>query len=344
MTSTSENLPAPVAPAKLASVAFGVGGVELRSIEDLYRFGKAVVESGLAPNAYKKPEQIMVAVQAGAEIGFGPMQSLQSFAVIGGKPTLMVEPALALVRRSGLLRNKSELWEGEGDERRCTVNLWREGERCERSFSMADAKRAGLAGKDVWRSYPDRMLYARAMGFALRDLFADVLRGIGITEEQRDIPEVRNVTPPRAAPTGPDPLLAQLGSGQAQTIDVESEEGGGDGPAGTQRVSAEASAGNSNASAGQALSPERLPGMGVGSGIEGTPAQSAGVESGASSDSPVEIPLGIRAAISTRASRLVDSKRVAGRMALESMVVDMLLAEIPHDEISKAALAWKPQP
>jgi hypothetical protein len=58
-------------------------------------------------------------------------------------------------------------------------------------FSMADAKRAGLAGKaGPWTQYPGRMLTLRARGFALRNAFADALRGLITAEEAQDYPVV----------------------------------------------------------------------------------------------------------------------------------------------------------
>jgi hypothetical protein len=91
---------------------------------------------------------------------------------------------------------------------------------------MAEARRAGLLEKSgPWRSYSDRMLYARAMGFALRDLFPDVLRGIGIGEEQADIAQVRNVTPARK-PLAEDPAcaaIAALSGGKRAAVTVETK-------------------------------------------------------------------------------------------------------------------------
>jgi hypothetical protein len=56
-------------------------------------------------------------------------------------------------------------------------------------FSVADAKRAGLWGKSgPWTQYPRRMLQLRARGFALRDAFPDVLKGLVTAEEAQDYP------------------------------------------------------------------------------------------------------------------------------------------------------------
>ena len=72
------------------------------------------------------------------------------------------------------------------------------------TFTMEDAKKAGLAGKQgPWQSAPKRMLQMRAFAFAARDLFADALKGIKSIEEIRDYPEgervEHDITPAPAA-------------------------------------------------------------------------------------------------------------------------------------------------
>lgn len=219
MTAPAETAPAAPPPRSLAPVAFGARGVQLSSLEDAYRFAKYVSASGLAPKSFRTPEQVLVAVQWGAEVGFSPMQALNSIPVINGRPSIMVEPALALALASGLLVQRADRFEGEGLSRTAIVGLVRKGGMAiERRFSVEDAKRAGLESKDIWRSYPDRMLLARALGYALKDLFPDVLRGMAVAETLDDFTlperEERDITPrPRPATLGPDPLLAALEAG-----------------------------------------------------------------------------------------------------------------------------------
>ena len=51
------------------------------------------------------------------------------------------------------------------------------------SFSMEDARRAGLA-KNMYEKYPSVMLYNRAMSMLARQLFPDVIKGAGYTMEE----------------------------------------------------------------------------------------------------------------------------------------------------------------
>jgi cell division septation protein DedD len=187
----SSNDSTAIATREATPIALGSHGVRLQSLEDLYRFAVAVSKTPFAPKDFKTPEAIMIACQYGMEVGLTPMQSLQSVAVINGKPALYGDALVAVVRASGLLEEFEEWIDGEGDARRAICRAKRKGmpKAREAAFSVVDAKRAGLWGKGgPWTSYPERMLAMRARGFALRDEFADVLRGLIAYEEAADIP------------------------------------------------------------------------------------------------------------------------------------------------------------
>jgi hypothetical protein len=189
-------------------------GVSLapRNLEEAIRLSELLAKSSFVPRDYQdRPGNVFVALQLGAEVGLGPMAALQSIAVIGNRPGLWGDGALAVVQTHPHFVSLRENVEGEGDERHGWCEIIRRGrEMVRREFSVADAKRAKLWGKSgTWTEYPDRMLMMRARAFAMRDSFADALRGIGIVEELRDTPseprEVPNlaVEPPAPRPTHP---------------------------------------------------------------------------------------------------------------------------------------------
>lgn len=165
-------------------------GVQLRSFDEMGRFCKAVVNSGLAPKSFNSPEAVMVAVQHGLELGLAPMQALQSIAIVNGKPVIYGDTALALATSHPAFLDIEETVErdktAEGHVATCVVKR-RDRSPVVRTFSEADAKKAGLWGKaGPWQQYPDRMLQMRARSWALRDAFPDALRGLGIREEVAD--------------------------------------------------------------------------------------------------------------------------------------------------------------
>ncbi|AUT62910.1 hypothetical protein [Paraburkholderia terrae] len=169
--------------------------------EELMDFARMVANSGLAPKDYDgKPEKCAVAMQWGNELGLKPMQSLQNIAVVGNRPSLWGDAVLALVTSSPACKDVIEFFEDEDTEDMtavCIAQRHGKGDKTGR-FSIADAQTAGLVGKDVWQKYPKRMLQMRARGFALRDQFPDVLRGIPITElvrEAIDMGRVEEVDP-----------------------------------------------------------------------------------------------------------------------------------------------------
>lgn len=175
---------------------FDAHGVQLRSFDEMARFCKAVVNSTLAPKSFDTPEKVMVAIQAGLEVGLAPMQALQSIAVVNGKPVIFGDAALALAMRHLDFEDIEETV--ESNVATCTIK--RRGRTpVVRKFSEADAKKAQLWGKSgPWSSYPARMLQMRARSYALRDSFPDALKGLGVAEEVRDYTP-RNVTTRRLA-------------------------------------------------------------------------------------------------------------------------------------------------
>lgn len=209
-------------------------GLALQSFDDAFRFAKMVSSSDFAPKDFKnKPESCLLAIQHGSEVGLSPMQSLQSIAVINGRPTIWGDAALALVQSSPVCEYVREYTEGEGDNLTAVCEAKRRGypQPTVSRFSMADAKRAGLAGKSgPWTQYPARMLTLRARGFALRNAFADALRGLITAEEAQDYPTAEP-TPAKpetvvkvkaAAPVVPDDPMAKarLAVSRATTFEM----------------------------------------------------------------------------------------------------------------------------
>jgi hypothetical protein len=159
---------------------------------ELVQFAQMAARANtMVPPAYKgQPESIMLAVQMGSELGLAPMQSLQNIAVVNGRPTVWGDAVVGLCRQSPVCKDIVETFTGEGDKMIATCTAIRVGaEPVARSFSVEDAKKAGLWGKaGPWQQYPKRMLQMRARGFAVRDAFPDVLRGLITAEEAADIP------------------------------------------------------------------------------------------------------------------------------------------------------------
>ena len=161
-----------------------------KSFDEAWNMAVILAKSDLVPKDYKgKPENCLVAMQWGAEIGMGTLQALQNIAVINGRPSMWGDAVLALVLSSPACEYVSEdANDFDGGTAICRAKRKGSPEHVV-TFSQADAIAAGLAGKTgPWQQYPKRMRQMRARAFALRDKFADVLRGLSIAEEAMDAP------------------------------------------------------------------------------------------------------------------------------------------------------------
>lgn len=175
------------------------------TMEEAMKFSEMLARSSMVPRQYQgKPEDVMVACQWGREIGLAPMQALQNIAVINGKPSVYGDAAMALVQASPVCEGIEEMIENEGTSNPVAICIaHRKGRKpVVAKFSVEDAKRAGLWGKQgPWTAYPKRMLQMRARGFALRDAFPDVLKGLITAEEAADYPDqpAKDITPAKPA-------------------------------------------------------------------------------------------------------------------------------------------------
>lgn len=179
-----------------------------RSLEQAMQLANILADSSIVPKDFiGKPGNVLVAIQWGMELGLKPMQAMQNIAVINGRPSLWGDALLALVLASPVCEYVQE-WEENGT---AFIKVKRRGKPEDvQSFSDDDAKKAGLIGKQgPWAQYPQRMKKMRARAFALRDNFADVLKGIAVAEEVMDIEPVERDITPRATP-------AQIASSAAQ--------------------------------------------------------------------------------------------------------------------------------
>ena len=209
------------------------------NITEAIEFSKMLAQSELVPKGYRnRPQDILVCIQWGYEVGLQPLQALQNISVINGKPSIWGDAMLALVKKHPACAGVSEYIEGEGDKMTAHCEVKRrygdEIEVTKTSFSVDDAKKAALWGKDTYKRYPKRMLTMRARGFALRNAFPDALQGLISQEEAQDLPqekqEPRNVTPPAnpldaiEAPAAPQGEIVVEDTGEIIEAPVEATE------------------------------------------------------------------------------------------------------------------------
>lgn len=137
---------------------------------------RVLVRSGFLPRAVDTPEKAVAIIQTGRELGLGPMQSLRMIHIVDGKPTMAAElmAGLVLSKLSGAVLRVHET-----TERVCEVHAARPGQPVTTyRFTIEDAQKAGLTGKQNWRNYPRAMLRNRCIAEAARGTFPDCSAGL----------------------------------------------------------------------------------------------------------------------------------------------------------------------
>lgn len=148
-----------------------------RTLDEVRSLSELMAKSTLLPDALRsKPADVFVSILAGQELGLPPLASVRGVHVVQGKPILSGDTMVGIVLGSGLCEYFVCVAETDSS---VTYETKRRGspapQRC--TWTMDDAKRAELTGKDNWKKYPRAMLKARAKAVLARDVYPDVLAG-----------------------------------------------------------------------------------------------------------------------------------------------------------------------
>ena len=152
-----------------------------------FRERKDLVKELMELPHYRKmgDASLMAIVEKAKALGISPFDALNGglYAVQG-----RIEMSAAMMNSLIRARGHSITKDSKSDETICilhgkradTGDTWRE------SFSLEDAKLAGLLGKGPWKQYPKDMLFSRALSRLARQLFSDVIAGCYIEGELKD--------------------------------------------------------------------------------------------------------------------------------------------------------------
>ncbi|MBE0645389.1 MAG: hypothetical protein IH600_15000 [Bacteroidetes bacterium] len=124
--------------------------------------------------------QAIVKIKVGIELGIPPMQAMSGVYIIEGKTCLSATNMAALIKASGKYNYRVQQLDDNG----CSIAFYERDDDGKwqslgpnSTFTMADAQKAGVAGKSVWKSWPRNMLFARALSNAARWYCADIFLG-----------------------------------------------------------------------------------------------------------------------------------------------------------------------
>ena len=151
--------------------------LQVQSVDDLARLARVFAASGLFGRAGNQDTQIAecaIRLMAGMEAGFSPFASATGVHIINGRPAFSANLLAQAVRRHPdydyrVLEKTAQL---------CRIRFLSRGEVLgEELFTIDMAERAGLLKNPTWRSYPEAMLFSRALTAGMRTHCPDALGG-----------------------------------------------------------------------------------------------------------------------------------------------------------------------
>lgn len=168
-------------------------------LEQAFRAAVMFNKSGLYPK-FKGPEQIMMIVMRGRELGIGATTSLDLIEMIQGKPTMKAAGMLGLVSSNPVCEY---IYCVESTDKTCTWATKRRNfpKEVYATFTIEDAKKMDLVvdgvktvtdrygnakeivTKDNWEKQPAVMLQWRCCSKLLRQVYSDLINGIYSKEE-----------------------------------------------------------------------------------------------------------------------------------------------------------------
>ena len=149
------------------------GLAKLENTTDLRSMGELMARSGFFADS-RDAAQAAVKILAGQELGFGPFASMTGVHVIKGKCAISANLMAAAVKRSKrydfkVRKNTDAEAAIEFFEGQTSLGI--------STFTIEDAKTAGLTSNDTYKKFPRNMLYARAMSNGTRWFCPDVFAG-----------------------------------------------------------------------------------------------------------------------------------------------------------------------
>ena len=136
------------------------------SFGDMMDMGEQLVRTGFLPAHLRNGAQVAAVILTGRELGMEPMRAIRSLSLVKGKVVEAADSQLARFKADGGRATFKSLTETE-------AVLWIKhpnGDEHTESFTMQDARNAGLASNDNYKKFPKAMLRSRVITAALKSV------------------------------------------------------------------------------------------------------------------------------------------------------------------------------
>lgn len=147
---------------------------------DMQRMAQAIARSGLF--GVKTPDQALALMLVSQSEGRHPALAARDYNIIGMRPSKTAEA----MQRDFLAAGGKIKWQELSDTAAIAEFSHPNGGSVTIKWDLAQANRAGLGGKDMWKKYPRQMLRARCVSEGVRTVFPAATSGMYVPEEVRD--------------------------------------------------------------------------------------------------------------------------------------------------------------
>jgi len=160
--------------------------IDTTTIEMLSGLADRLHKAGVFGQEVTSADKAFAVLLKGHELGFSPMASAGSISIIKGKVSLSADATVALCKRSPACLYLRLV---ESSEEVATYETQRHGDPSPTSLSytIAQAKTAGLTGSQTWRGHAPAMLRARCGAAIARAVYPDLVAGIYDPDEVAEI-------------------------------------------------------------------------------------------------------------------------------------------------------------
>lgn len=160
--------------------------IDSTTIEMLSGLAERLHKAGVFGAEVTSADKAFAVLLKGHELGFTPMASAGSIAIIKGKVSLSADATVALCKRSPACLYLRLV---ESTEEVATYETQRAGDPSPTalSYTIVQAKTAGLTGSQTWRGHAHAMLRARCGAAIARAVYPDLVAGIYDPDEVAEI-------------------------------------------------------------------------------------------------------------------------------------------------------------
>lgn len=192
---------------------------EPANIDEGLKLCEKLLKSGLLPKTIQTPEQAFVIMVAGREMGLRFMQSFRLLHVFDGKIITSAQliigkckERVSICKYFTLICGSSpcQCKHSRPNEPHATWETLRVGapKPTRITFTLEDAKNAGLLGKDNWKKYPWQMCQNRGGAVLSRAEYADIVGGL-YDEDEIPVPHIEVTSSPSTS-NAPGTIDAQF--------------------------------------------------------------------------------------------------------------------------------------